>query len=132
MLRIFGERDGHEHHVLGTGESSCFYDSPSDLTDFINSLFSQGKRIEARTARIEVSDQEGALHAHDGFTFGIVLAGSGYIRTKSGKLPVGPGDRFSFGPGDPHLSVADSGRTLVEIIVFIGEAGNRQDLVEIE
>ncbi|KND46910.1 MAG: hypothetical protein AB199_00580 [Parcubacteria bacterium C7867-004] len=130
-LRIHPDRDGHEHHLMGTGDSSCFYDPPVDITDWCRSLLEQGKRIEVRTARIEVTDQDGLLHAHNGYSFGNAAFGSGSIRSNQGREGLVAGDRFNFGPGDAHLSIADPGRTLIEMITYIGEVGDRQELVDV-
>jgi hypothetical protein len=129
-LHIYPDKDGHENHLMGTGGSSCFYDSPIDITLFLQ-LNSCHNRFEIRTARIEVSDQKGELHAHAGYTLGYIASGSGYIRTHEGKRPVRCGDRFSFGPGAPHISVADPNRTMIEIITYLGSAGDCQELREI-
>ncbi len=129
MILVFQDRDGHEHQEMGTGNSSCFYDQEVDITDFAAELIRQKKRIVVRTGRIEVSDEVEPLHAHAGYTFGFVLSGAGRIMGEKGKKYLGPGDRFAFGPRIPHLSVADPHRTLIEGIVFIGEAGDRQGIV---
>lgn len=130
MILVFPDRDGHEHFESGAGLSRCFYDREVDITDFVASLIEQKKRVVIRTARIEVADEVESLHAHAGFTMGFVLSGTGRLATCSGDRQLGTGDRFAFGPGVMHLSIADENRTLVEGIVYIGEPGDQQKVVD--
>jgi uncharacterized cupin superfamily protein len=70
-------------------------------------------------------------HSHSAqWEFYQVLSGTGNVRDKDGRTPIGPGDAFLFGPGMAHQVTNDSAEDLVFYIVAdnpIGESCHYPD-----
>ena len=113
-----------EHHI-GNEESECFYFDPVILPR----IAMQKRDLYGRFARIEVKDKITPLHAHPGATFVVITAGCGIFMTEDGEYPVSPGDMVYVSPKTLHLSVALPHTTMIEHIVYIGAANDRQSIV---
>ena len=57
-------------------------------------------------------------HSHSAqWEFYHVVSGTGTVRHKDGRTPVGPGDAFFFEPGSPHTIESGQGEDLVFYVV---------------
>jgi uncharacterized cupin superfamily protein len=70
-------------------------------------------------------------HSHSAqWEFYQVISGTGSVRHKDGRTPVGPGDAFLFGPGEAHQVRNDGAADLVFYVVAdnpIGESCHYPD-----
>jgi uncharacterized cupin superfamily protein len=71
------------------------------------------------------------FHSHSAqWEFYHVISGNGVVRDNDGTTPIGPGDAFIFGPGQPHQIASDASGDLVLYIVAdnpIGESCHYPD-----
>ena len=119
---VIRPNDFVRHHV-GEERSSCFYFEPFALDAMV---MAHGRSLTAHPARIEVSDQDAPLHKHAGVTIAFITAGQGVFRSPDGAVRVGTNDIIIVPPFTPHLSVADTGTTMIEHVVYLGAYSDNQ------
>jgi quercetin dioxygenase-like cupin family protein len=98
-----------------------------ELKELFQELTTGNKVIVALPGRIEVTDEYGPLHYHNGATIVFITSGFGLIRVNDTQNElVRAGDIVLIPPRAKHLSVAAKGTTMIEHIVFLGAAGDLQ------
>lgn len=111
-------------------DASCFYFPSIEIGDLAEELSNRNSPFVARPGRIEVTDKDGPLHYHEGATIVFITSGYGTIRFAEGSTEVRTGDIVLLPPRTQHLSIAASGTTMIEHIVFLGEEGDLQATYE--
>ncbi len=117
---------GYTTPVVSAG-SPCFYFAPHDVGALIPTL----KHPVITRVDIDVQDFDDALHRHPGATFGLVVAGYGWIKTGMGaeeRIALREGDSFFIPAGAGHLTVAGKGTVMKVCNWYLGELGDMQEL----
>src|ERR1700677_285003 len=87
--------------------------------------------FDVEICRVPAGKSVCPYHSHSAqWEFYHVISGTGVVRDKDGKTPVGEGDAFIFGPGSPHEIINDSPGDLVLYVVAdnpIGESCHYPD-----
>ena len=80
--------------------------------------------FDLEICRIPASLSMCPYHSHSQqWEFYLVISGRGSVRHAEGKLAVGPGDSFIFGPGEAHQLSSDPAEDLVFYIVADNPSG---------
>jgi len=122
---IYRPSDYIEHYI-GSEQSSCFYFRHFSLGGLVDELKRAQQELTGRFALILVTDTMDKLHAHAGATNVYIPFGSGQFYTLEGFVPVRAGDCVHVPPNTPHLSVADKGTVMPEIVFYLGAPDDRQ------
>ena len=128
-LKIF--KSGEYEHVFlaaRAGDSQCYYREAIDITDLVDQMRKEGKRVAVRLGKLKITDKDYELHRHPCLTIVEIDKEKGRIRTEEGDHEVEPGCVVIVPPNFPHLSHA-ADKTMYENIFYIGEPDDIQAIV---
>jgi len=87
--------------------------------------------FDVEISRVPPGKANFPFHSHSAqWEFYHIISGHGLVRDKEGKVEVGPGDAFLFGPGEPHEIINNSAEDLVMYVVADNPIGESCHMVD--